>query len=160
MIASLYFQKLVSFLTFLKLQVSETCSQESQLLMRLRRKSLRASSIVPRIPRNQLHERESYNQHTIHPEFLKELQTVLSNCFEDIWNVKGASGQGKPRRLQFPRRNGDDATWTLLQPASPMKHLPLWIHPVPAGKAAPSPRARAQARAPRARKRNSKSGCA
>ena len=32
---------------------------------------------------------------------------VLSNCFEDIWNVKGASGQGKPRLLQFPRRNLD-----------------------------------------------------
>ena len=34
LIASLYVKKLVSFLNFLKLQVSETCSQ---LLMRLRR---------------------------------------------------------------------------------------------------------------------------
>ena len=40
-IAPLYFHKLGSFFNFLKLQVSETCSQ---LLMRLRRKSVRASS--------------------------------------------------------------------------------------------------------------------
>ena len=155
LIASLYFQKLVSFLNFLKLQVSETCSQ---LIMRLRRKSVRASSIVPRIPPNRLHERESYNQHIIHPDFLKELQTVLSNCFEDIWNVKGASGQGKPRRLQFPRHNLDPPAPSIANEAPA-----LWIYPEPAGEAAPSPlraRARARVRAPRARKKNSKSGCA
>ena len=70
----------------------------------------------------------SYND--IHPDLLKELQTVLSNCFEDIWNVKGASGQGKPRRLQFLRHNLDPPA-----PSVDDEAPALWIHPVPAGEA-------------------------
>ena len=42
---------------------------------------------------------------TIHPDFHKELQTVLSTYFEDILGIKGAGGQGAPRRLQNPRRS-------------------------------------------------------
>ena len=60
----------------------------------------------------------------MHPDFLKELQTVLSNYFEDIRNGKGAIGQGKPRLLQFRCCNLDP-------PASSVsdKAPALWIHP-------------------------------
>ena len=82
---------------FLKLSLSYLCVFEGR--------AVRANSIVSRTSRNRLHEREA--QHTIHPDFLKEYQTVLSNYFEDIRNVKGASGQEKPMWLQFPLRNLD-----------------------------------------------------
>ena len=95
---------------------------------------------------------------------------------DSIRNVEGASGQGNPRRLHFPRRS--------LDPPAPgvAEHPPLWIQrrfqpllpsgsspcgstspdpPVPAGEASrPPPSCRARARARRPRKRNSKSGCA
>ena len=50
--------------------------------------------------------------HTIHREFSKELQAVMSTYFEDIRNVtgKGASSQGEPRLLQFPRCSLDPST--------------------------------------------------
>ena len=53
---------------------------------------------------------------------------MLTTYLEDIMNVEGASGQGKPRLLQFSRRKLL-TTRTLMHPASPMKHLPLWIYP-------------------------------
>ena len=93
----------------------------SQLLCVFEGRAVRASSIDPRIPRNPLHERESFNQSTIHTDFLQELQTVLSNC----------SGTLTERVVRESRGcfNFRVATWTLLHPSSPVKHVPLWIYP-------------------------------
>ena len=65
---------------------------------------------------------------------------MLSNCFEDIWNVKGASGQGNPRRLQFPRRNLDPPAPIVADEAPAPVDPPLQDTPVtvPAGEVPPS----------------------
>ena len=64
---------------------------------------------------------------------------VLSKCFEDIRNVKGASGQGKPRLLQFPRRKLDPPAPSVADEAPAPVDPPLPDPPVPAGEAATSP---------------------
>ena len=86
-------------------------------------------------------------RHTIHPDFRKELQTVLSTYFENIQGVKGAGGQGAPRRLQNPRRSLDPPAPDFADgvpapvdqaPAAPADAT-LVDPPVPAGEAPPSP---------------------
>lgn len=45
---------------------------------------------------------------SIHPAYRQELQKVLSEYYEDVLSVKGASGTSKPRELKF-RRSVDPA---------------------------------------------------
>ena len=132
--------------------------------MRHRRKSVRAGSIVQRIPRNWLHERDSYNQHTIHPDFF---QGVADSAVELLRRHPERQGSEWPRKAKVASISAlhlDPPVPSVTNKAAPapeVSHLPDL--PVPAGEAALSPpgaRAGGRARAPRARKRNSKSGCA
>ena len=68
------------------------------------------------------------------------MQTVLLNYFEDIRNVNGASGQGKPRRLEFPRCNLDSPSPIIADEAPAPVDPPLQDTPVtvPAGEVPPS----------------------
>ena len=158
LIASLYFHKLVSFLTFLrlKLQVSETCSH---LLMRLRRAFERARSFQESLEIGYMNENPTTNT----PYIL--IMISSRSCRRCCRIASKLSGTSRERVARESRSglNFRVASWTLLHPASPMKHLPLWIQPSRIPPYLPARqrlrrRAQARARAPRARKRNSKMG--
>ena len=58
------------------------------------------------------------------------MQTVLLNYFEDIRNVNGASGQGKPRRLEFLRCNLDSPSPIIADEAPAPVDPPLQDSPL------------------------------
>ena len=139
----------------------------SQLLMRLRRRSCLSVLDRPKNPSKPTTWTRILQSAT--PYILISARSCRLCC-------RPTSRTSRESRVLVARgRRGDFkirvAAWTLLHPTSPMEYLPLWIkHLLPLRmqpswiplclQARPRLRRRALARATRARKRNSKSGCA